>query len=58
MQQLILHAVTVMTISSHAPRREVALSGTYRLVSEQRTIVETGEVISDDKLKGLHFVRR
>ena len=45
MQKLVLTAATVITLSSHALAAEVVLSGTYRLASEQRTIVDTGEVI-------------
>jgi hypothetical protein len=52
MQKLVLNAVTVMTISSHALAAEVPLSRTYRLVSEQRTIVETGEVIPTTSSRG------
>jgi hypothetical protein len=53
MQKLVLTAVTVITLSSHAAlAAEVALSGTYRLVSEQRTIVDTGEVIPTTSSRG------
>jgi hypothetical protein len=52
MQKLVLTAATVMTLSSHALAAEVALSGTYRLVSEQRTLVDTGEVIPTMSSRG------
>ena len=39
-------------MSSHARAAEFALPGTYRLVSEQRTIVDTGEVISTTSSQG------
>jgi hypothetical protein len=46
MQKFIPIAVAGMAFSSHAVAEEVILSGMYKLVSEQRTIVDTGEVIS------------
>src|SRR5260370_31701468 len=52
MQKLILNAVTAMALSSHALAAEAALSGTYRLVSEHRTIVDTGEVIPTTSSRG------
>jgi hypothetical protein len=52
MQKLVLTAATVITLSSHALAAEVVLSGTYRLVSEQRTIVDTGEVIPTTSSRG------
>ena len=51
MQKLMLIAVAAIALSSHVVAAEV-LSGTYRLVSEQRTIVETGEVISTTSSRG------
>jgi hypothetical protein len=52
MQKLVLIAATVITLSSHALAAEVVLSGTYRLISEQRTIVDTGEVIPTTSSRG------
>ena len=52
MQKFILIAVAGMALSSHAVAEEVVLSGTYKLVSEQRTIVDTGEVISATNSRG------
>jgi Lipocalin-like domain len=52
LQKLALTAATVITLCSHALASEVALSGTYRLVSEQRTIVDTGEVIPTTSSRG------
>ena len=46
MQKFIPIAVAGIALSSHAVAEEVILFGTYKLVSEQRTIVDTGEVIS------------
>jgi Lipocalin-like domain len=51
MQKFTLIAVA-MALSSHAAAEEIVLSGTYRLVSEQRTIVDTGEVISATDSRG------
>ena len=52
MQKFMLIAVWGMSLSSHAAAAEVTLSGTYKLVSEQRTIVDTGEVISTTSSRG------
>jgi hypothetical protein len=52
MRNFVLTAITVMAVSSHAVAAEVHLSGTYRLVSEQRTIVDTGEVIPTTTSRG------
>jgi lipocalin-like protein len=52
MQKFVLIAVAAMALSSHAVAEEVVLSGTYKLVSEQRTIVDTGEVISTTNSRG------
>jgi hypothetical protein len=52
MQKFILMAVAGMALSSHAVASEVVLSGTYKLVSEQRTIVDTGEVVSATNSRG------
>jgi hypothetical protein len=52
MRNFVLTAITVMAISSHAVAAEVLLSGTYRLVGEQRTIVDTGEVIPTTTSRG------
>jgi ABC transporter substrate binding protein len=52
MQKFMLIALVGMSLSSHAVAAEVTLSGTYKLVSEQRTIVDTGEVISTTSSRG------
>jgi lipocalin-like protein len=52
MRKLILIAAAATVLSSSAFAAEVALNGTYRLVSEQRTIVDTGEVISTTSSQG------
>jgi hypothetical protein len=52
MQKFVLIAVAGLVLSSHAVAAEMVLSGTYRLVSEQRTIVDTGEVISTTSPQG------
>jgi hypothetical protein len=52
LQKFILIAFAGMALSSHAVAEEVVLSGTYKLVSEQRTIVDTGEVISATNSRG------
>jgi hypothetical protein len=52
MQKFVLIAVAGLVLSSHAVAAEAVLSGTYRLVSEQRTIVDTGEVISTTSSQG------
>jgi hypothetical protein len=52
MQKFMLITVVGMSLSSHAVAAEVTLSGTYKLVSEQRTIVDTGEVISTTSSRG------
>jgi Lipocalin-like domain len=41
-----------MVLSAPAGASEMALFGTYKLVSEQRTIVDTGEVISTTSSQG------
>jgi hypothetical protein len=45
MKIFIMVAAAAMTLSSNAVAAEAVLSGMYRLVSEQRTIVDTGEII-------------
>ena len=52
MQKFMLFALVGMSLSSHAVAAELTLSGTYKLVSEQRTIVDTGEVISTTSSRG------
>lgn len=52
MQKFVLTVVAGLALSSQAFAAELALSGTYRLVSEQRTIVDTGEVISTTSSQG------
>jgi Lipocalin-like domain len=52
MKTFVLIAAAGMLLSPHAVAAEVTLSGTYRLVSEQRTIVDTGEVISTTSSQG------
>jgi Lipocalin-like domain len=52
MQKFVLITVAGMMLSSHAVAAEVVLPGTYKLVSEQRTIVDTGEVISTTSSQG------
>ena len=52
MRRLILTAAAVMSLSSHAAAADMKLSGTYRLISEQRTIVDTGEIISTTSSRG------
>jgi hypothetical protein len=52
MQKFVPITVAGLVLSSHAVAAEMALSGTYRLVSEQRTIVDTGEVISTTSSQG------
>jgi hypothetical protein len=39
-------------LASHAVAGDVPISGTYRLVSEQRTIVDTGEVVPGTGARG------
>ena len=41
-----------IALASHAVAADVPISGTYRLVSEQRTIVDTGEVIPGTGARG------
>jgi hypothetical protein len=53
MRNFVLTSITVTAISSHAVAAEVLLSGTCRLVGEQRTIVHTGEVRR--RLRGATF---
>src|ERR1700754_4013939 len=45
MRRLMLAAFAAGIVPWHAVAADVSISGTYRLVSEQRTIVETNEVI-------------
>jgi len=45
-------AFATIALSSQAIAAEFTLSGTYRLVSEQRTIIDTGEVISSTSSRG------
>jgi hypothetical protein len=52
MQKFVLIAVAGLVLSSHAVAAVMTLSGTYTLVSEQRTIVDTGEVISTTSSQG------
>ena len=52
MQKFIPIAVAGIALSSHAVAEELILSGTYKLVNEQRTIVDTGEVISATNSRG------
>jgi hypothetical protein len=44
MKIFIMVAAAAMTFSSYAVAAGAVLSGMYRLVSEQRTIVDTGEI--------------
>ena len=52
MRNIVLIGTAALAFSSHARAAEFALPGTYRLVSEQRTIVDTGEVISTTSSQG------
>jgi hypothetical protein len=52
MRNIVLIGAAALALSSPAHAAEFALPGTYRLVSEQRTIVDTGEVISTTSSQG------
>jgi hypothetical protein len=52
MQNFVLTALAFVTLSSQALAADLELPGTYRLVSEQRTIVDTGEVIPTTSSRG------
>jgi Lipocalin-like domain len=52
MRRFFLIAAAAMALSSHAGAAELSLPGTYKLISEQRTIVDTGEVISTTSSQG------
>jgi hypothetical protein len=52
MRNTVLIGAVALAFSPHAYAAEFALPGTYRLVSEQRTIVDTGEVISTTSSHG------
>jgi hypothetical protein len=53
MRTLMLTAFAAgIALESHAVAADVSIPGTYRLVSEQRTIVDTGEVIPGTGARG------
>jgi hypothetical protein len=53
MRTLMLAAFAAgIALASHALAADVSISGTYRLVSEQRTIVDTGEIVPGTGARG------